>query len=418
MTATESLASRIRLGEDLTLELQQVFLSGSKVVGPRRNDLADTMAGMANSRGGTVVLGASDKDNEVLGIPIEHLTAVEEWASGICGDSVDPPLDVLICKVKLPDLEGNLVPIIYIDVARSMFVHSSPNGYFRRTGNSNRKMRPELLSRIFQERSQNRMIRFDELIVPRTTPDMLDPSLVGKYLRRNIDMTEETLSNMRIIAYDRCGDAGITVAGVLMCTQTPSDRIPHAYIQAVSYAGERSDINYQLDARDIVGPLDTQVMEALGFVRKNMFTRAAKELARTERPQYSERAVFEALVNAVAHRDYSMAGARIRLHMFKDRIELYVPGSLTNTLTTEGMQYRQHSRNELIVSLLARCPVDNENLNRTYMMERRGDGVPIILDESRALSGRRPEYTVIDDSELRLIIWAADEERSEEGERR
>ncbi len=155
-------------------------------------------------------------------------------------------------------------------------------------------------------------------------------------------------------------------------------------------------------------------MEALGFVRKNMFTRAAKKLARTERPQYSERAVFEALVNAVAHRDYSMAGARIRLHMFKDRIELYVPGGLTNTLTTEGMQYRQHSRNELIASLLVRCPVDNERLNRTYMMERRGDGVPIILDESRALSGRRPEYTVIDDSELRLIIWAADAEASEE----
>ena len=412
-----SLASRIQLGEDPNLELKQVFLSDSKVVGPRHNDLADTLAGMANSKGGAVVLGASDKNNEVLGIPIEHLTAVGEWVSDMCCDSVDPPLDVLIRKVRLPDFEGNLLPIIYIKVARSMFVHSSPNGYFRRIGNYNRKTRPELLSRLFQERSQNRMIRFDELIVPRTTPDMLDPVLVRKYLRHNIDMTEEVLSNMRIITYDESGKAGITVAGVLMCTQTPSDRIPHAYIQAVSYAGERSDINYQLDARDIVGPLDTQVIEALHFVRKNMFTRATKERARTERPQYSERAVFEALVNAAAHRDYSMAGARIRLHMFRDRIELYVPGALTNTLTTEGMQYRQHSRNELIVSLLARCPVDNERLNRAYMMERRGDGVPIILDESHALSGRWPEYTVIDDSELRLIIWAADAERAEGGER-
>ena len=410
--------NRIQIGEDLNLELKQVFLSDSKVVGPRHNDLADTMAGMANSKGGAVVLGASDKNNEILGIPIEHLTAVGEWVSEICCDSVDPPLDVLIRKVRLPDFEGNLVPIIYIGVARSMFVHSSPNGYFYRAGSSNRKMGPELLSRIFQERSHSRMIRFDELIVPRTTPDMLDPILVEKYLRRNIDMTEEVLNNMGIIAYDASGKSGVTVAGVLMCTRTPSDRIPHAYIQAVSYAGGRSDINYQLDSRDIVGPLDTQVMEALGFIRKNMFTRATKKMARAERPQYSERAVFEALVNAAAHRDYSMAGARIRLHMFKDRIELYVPGALTNTLTTEGMQYRQHSRNELIVSLLARCPVDNENLNRTYMMERRGDGVPIILDESHALSGRWPEYTVIDGSELRLIIWAADAERPEGEERR
>lgn len=413
MTDIESLVSRIQLGEDSTLELKQVFLRGSRVIGPKRDDLADTLAGMANSKGGMVILGVSDKDNEVLGIPIEHLTAVEEWVSEMCNDSINPPLNALIRKVKLPDFEGKFVPIIYVDIASSNSVHSSPHGYFRRIGSSNRKMGPELLSRIFQERSHSRMIRFDETIVPRTTPDMLDSILVGKFLRRNIDITEEGLSNIRIIAHDESGNAGITVAGVLMCTQTPSDWIPHAYIQAVSYTGERSDINYQLDARDIVGPLDIQISEALGFVRKNMFTSAIKKRARIERPQYSERAVFEALVNAVAHRDYSMAGARIRLHMFKDRIELYVPGSLPNTLTTDGMQYRQHSRNELIVSLLARCPVDNENLDRTYLMERRGDGVPIILDESRALSGRWPEYTVIDDSELRLVIWAAGPEAAE-----
>ena len=79
--------------------------------------------------------------------------------------------------------------------------------------------------------------------------------------------------------------------------------------------------------------------------------------------------------------------------MFKNRIELYVPGALTNTLTTDSMEYRQYSRNELIVSLLARCPVSTErSLGRAYMMERRGDGVPIILYESRDLSGRLPEY--------------------------
>ena len=40
-------------------------------------------------------------------------------------------------------------------------------------------------------------------------------------------------------------------------------------------------------------------------------------------------------------------------------------------------------------------------------MDRRGDGVPIILNESRELSSRLPEYSLIDDSELRLVIWAA-----------
>ena len=94
--------------------------------------------------------------------------------------------------------------------------------------------------------------------------------------------------------------------------------------------------------------------------------------------------------------------------MFGDRIELYVPGGLANTLTPDSMHLRQYNRNELIVSLLARCPVGaDEGLGRSYLMDRRGDGVPIILDESNRLSGRAPEYSLIDDSELRLVIWAA-----------
>ena len=105
-----------------------------------------------------------------------------------------------------------------------------------------------------------------------------------------------------------------------------------------------------------------------------------------------------------------MAGARIRLHMFADRLELYVPGALANTLTTDSMHLRQYSRNELIVSMLARCsiPVD-EGLGRSHIMDRRGDGVPVIRDQTRKLSGRMPEYDVIDDSELRLVIWGAGE---------
>ena len=54
--------------------------------------------------------------------------------------------------------------------------------------------------------------------------------------------------------------------------------MPHAQIQAVSYAGERSDVNYQTDARNLVGPLDSQVMEALHFVDRNVLVNAAKRV--------------------------------------------------------------------------------------------------------------------------------------------
>ena len=408
MMETADLARRIRLGEDSTLEFKQVLMSGSRVTDPERGDFADDLACMANGRGGTIVLGVADKSREIVGIPVDKLDSVERWAREICNDSVKPPLDATIRKIEFPDVTGKLVPLLRIDVDRSLFVHRSPGGYFRRIGSSCREMSPELLARLFQERSQSRVIRFDESLVPNTSPADLDGPLAGRFMREGNEVNDGSLRKLRIVAEDEDNAARVSVAGVLMCTRDPGRWLPHAQIQAVSYTGERSDINYQNDARDIGGPLDAQVFDALHFVRRNMFVSATKSTARRDQPQFSDRAVFEALVNAVAHRDYSAAGARIRLHLFKNRIELYVPGDLANTLTTDSMELRQYSRNELIVSLLARCRTDPlGDIGRSHLMDRRGDGVPIIIDESFKLSGRRPEYELIDDSELRLIIWAA-----------
>ena len=417
--ATAELARRIRLGEDSSLELKDVCLSGGRVTAPDRGAFADELAAMANGRGGTAVLGVDDKTRRVRGIPLESLDTVERWAHEICNDSVNPPLDADILKVELEDADGRLVPVLRVDVARGLFVHRSPGGYFLRIGSSKREMAPDVLERLFQERSQSRMIRYDESIVPATTPDDLDYALTRRFLLEDTDGAlsgsspgtsreayESALRKLRIVGSDTDGNARLTLAGVLLCTREPQRRLPHAYIQGVAYAGERTDAEYQTDARDIGGPLDEQVREALHFVRRNMLVRAAKETAREERPQFGERAVFEALVNAVAHRDYSMPGARVRLHMFGDRLELYVPGALTNTMTPDSLHLRQSNRNELIVSLLARCPAPS-GVGRTRLMDRRGDGVPIIRRECRELSGRPPEYSLIDDSELRLVIRAA-----------
>ncbi len=408
MTET-TIARRIRLGEDSTLELKRVLLSSDRVTSPHRNELADELAAFANSRGGTLVLGVDDTTREVLGIPLERLDVVEGWVREICNDSVNPALDVDILKLELPDAAGTLVPVIRIDIARSLFVHKSPGGYFRRIGSSKREMAAELLARLFQERSQSRTIRFDESLVPRTEPGDLNYSLTRRFLREDSieeSVTEEAARKLCLVADNEDDVARLTLAGVLLGTREPQQWLPHAYIQAVSYAGERTDVNYQTDARDIKGPLDEQVADALHFVRRNMLVRATKTTARVDLPQFSERAVFEALVNAVAHRDYSMAGSRIRLHLFGDRLELYVPGALANTLSPDSLHLRQASRNELIVSLLARCPAPAD-LGRMHLMDRRGDGVPIIREECQRISGRLPEYNLIDDSELRLVIWAA-----------
>ena len=304
----ERLARRIRLGEDSTLELKQVLLAGSKVRDPKRNDFADELAAMANRKGGTFVLGVADKSREVLGIPLERIDVVEGWVREICNDSIKPPLDADINKIELPDSEGRLLPVIQVVVPQSLFVHESPGGYYRRIGSSKRKLAPEVLARLFQERSQSRVIRFDETPVPGSSPDDIDSELAHRFLRPDADVTRTALRKLGVVANDEEGVARITVSGALLCTRDPETWLPHAFVQAVSYAGEREDINYQIDARDFGGPLDDQIFAALHFVRRNMLVRATKRTGRVDRPQFSERAAFEALANAVAHRDYSMGG--------------------------------------------------------------------------------------------------------------
>ena len=110
--------------------------------------------------------------------------------------------------------------------------------------------------------------------------------------------------------------------------------------------------------------------------------------------------------NFTYHRDYSIYGAKIRLQMFDDRLELYSPGAIPNTMTIETMPLRQYSRNELLTSLLARCslPRGNGFSERVAIMDKRGEGIPIILSESTRLSGKKPLYQLLDD-ELLLTIY-------------
>lgn len=116
-------------------------------------------------------------------------------------------------------------------------------------------------------------------------------------------------------------------------------------------------------------------------------------------------------VNAVAHRDYSVYGPRIRLRLFSDRLELCSPGLPPCGIALDALEYRQASRNNTVVSLLATCPVQGGmpglRTSRATLMDRRGEGVGVILRRSEEHSGHLPVYEISDDSELRLTIFAA-----------
>lgn len=417
MFATRSeLLEKIRLGEDSFLELKEVRFAGGKIRGPEQNDLADEVAAFANTRGGVLLLGVHDKTREVLGIPVERIDAVEALVRQACEDSIKSPAAPVIERISLPDSAGVEQPVVRVEVPPSLFVHQSPAGYFHRVGSSKRQIPPDQLARLFQQRSQARLIRFDETPVPRAMLGDLDESLSRRFVTpRTTDTPEQLLSKLAMASQDDAGTWRPTVAGVLLASHEPQQFLSSAFIQAVAYQGTaispQEEAAYQRDARDITGPLDQQIFDTCDFVRKNMRVSAQKrsEGGREDIPQFDMLAVFEAVTNGVAHRDYSMAGSKVRLRLFDDRLELYTPGLLVNTMTPESLPYRQAARNEAITSLLARCPVERDDFqsHRRHIMDKRGEGVPIILSRSEELSGRTPEYRLIDESELLLTIHAA-----------
>jgi ATP-dependent DNA helicase RecG len=407
---TADLLKQIALGEDSLLELKVVDISGTKVTGPHRESMADELAAMANTASGVIVLGVDDKSKAIRGIPIDKLDLVEGWIRSICNDLIEPPLECVIRKIGVTCSGDGEKHIVRIDVPRSLFVHKSPNGYFTRLGSSKREMKPDALARLFQQRSQTRIIRFDEQTVPGTSIADLNPQLWSRFrtvLSSRVD--DEFLQKLKLVGRDEDGLLRATVSGILMACDTPERYLSSAFIQAVCYRGTERNATYQLDAKDITGPLDLQIKDACIFVEKNMRVYATKAPHRIDFPQFCMNAVFEAVVNAVAHRDYSIYGSKIRLHLFSDRLEIYSPGSIPNTMTIDSISERQSARNELLSSLLARCPmnVNASGSQRNYIMDKRGEGVPIIITESEKLSGTRPVYRVIDDAEVLLTIFAA-----------
>ncbi len=415
LDSPKELLDKIRLGEDSILEMKEVRFAGEKVVGPHRDSLADELAAFANGRGGVCLLGVDDGTKDILGIPVERLDRVETFVRELVQDTIKPPPIVLLERMWLPDLTGVDQAVLKVEIPKSLFVHQSPGGYLHRVGSSKRVMSPDYLARLFQQRSQTRLIRFDEQTVTRASLGDLDTNLVNRFrTQRTRDEEEDFLGKLAMARQDDGLTWFPTVSGILMATREPRTWIPNAFIQAVAYAGtgavpENGSTPYQIDAKDISGPLDDQVIEACRFVQRNMRVAATKDVGRRDIPQFDMTAVFEAVVNAVAHRDYSIHGAKIRLRMFSNRLELFSPGQLPNTMTPASLPFRQAARNEVLTSLLAKCPVPDDldwlQTGRRTLMDKRGEGVQIILDRSERLSGRVPEYHVLDESELLLTIY-------------
>ena len=208
----------------------------------------------------------------------------------------------------------------------------------------------------------------------------------------------DLLRNTRVTVADEVGVDRPTVAGLLVFATEPTDFLASGSIEAACYRDTRLSSDDLVHTERLGGPVSDQIDAGLGLVARFI----GGDDSPSGGPHYDLDVVDEAVVNAVAHRDYAIAGSAIRLFLFADRLELYSPGKLPNTLTLDDMPYRTFTRNQLLVNFLSRI---RSKRSGQVFLESRGEGVRKILQDGEAHSGRRPEYALFGD-ELRLTLWA------------
>lgn len=156
-----------------------------------------------------------------------------------------------------------------------------------------------------------------------------------------------------------------------------------------------------LDDKEFEGNLIYLLQNGSDFVRNNSKVRFVKEARyRVDKPDYSDRAVTEALVNALIHRDYIVLGSEIHIDMYDDRLEIQSPGGMF-----EGKPIQECDINT--VSSVRRNPVIADLFHRMKYMERRGSGLKKILSETAKLPGYteqlKPEFFSTP-SDFRVIL--------------
>ena len=181
----------------------------------------------------------------------------------------------------------------------------------------------------------------------------------------------------------------VTAAGILLFSHDPSVCFVHARIQASAYGGDKRGPSPR-DHATIRKSLSRAIDEAVTFVQKN--TRHPLRvvgLRRVEVDEYPEEALREALVNAMAHRDYEDVSRRILLDVYTDRVEIISPGGLPGSLTLARLRAgkaRSRSRNPGVAQGLS-------FLNR---MEERGTGIQRMHDAMLDHGLYKPLIEVVD----------------------
>jgi ATP-dependent DNA helicase RecG len=328
------------------LELRQsetvAFAPGNATVAR----LAATLVAFANAGGGTLLIGLDPRSGKPPGLQDTEAAADRALKAAL---STDPPLIIPLPEIAEPEEH----PVLVVTVPSGLpHVYSYRGKYLIRDGTRNRPLHPRQLRRLMMERGT---ASFEALVPDGARLEDLDFEKAGEYLsgldRISSDDPEEALLKRGCLV-EKDGRLLPTYAGLLLFGQEPQRWVRSSVILVARYAG--TTMGDVFVRGEIQGTLPEQIRRAEAFVLDNM-RRGVRllSLERFEETEYPVEAIREAIVNAIAHRDYQIRGDEIRVLMFSDRIEFYSPGRLPGHITVDNLVEERFSRNETIVQILS-----------------------------------------------------------------
>jgi ATP-dependent DNA helicase RecG len=334
----EELAAQLARGQGEAL----AFLPAN----PSPVRLAETLVAMANAHGGAVLVGVG-AGGKPQGLDDAGAPAARELIQA-AGLMASPPL--ILPPPRIVSLDGKR--IVAAEVPPGMPHAYSVNGrYLTRSGATNRLLSAPELTALLLSRD---LAGFESRPAPGATLHDLDIGAVDAYVASFGDAGENW---QRALAARGClsepeGGAVPTYAGILLFGRNPQRFLRNARITLIRYPGVMMGDEFARD--DASGPLPAQIRRAEAFLGANM--RRGMRISGMERKEVTEypvQVVREAVVNAVAHRDYSIRGDDARVLMFSDRMEIYSPGRLPGHVTLDNLLTERFSRNEAIVQVLS-----------------------------------------------------------------
>jgi ATP-dependent DNA helicase RecG len=312
--------------------------------------IAESIAAFANAEGGVLLLGVTAK-GVVTGVddPDElELTVLKALAL------IEPPLG----NPAVPEVvEYDGHSLVGVRVARAVErVHQVQGRFLQRQGADNVPMGSSAIQRLLLER---RDLPFERMVPDGVETRDVSRVAIEQYIDDlpDFDMAATGLQQrmsdlLRKKGILRPQDGRPTYAGLLLFGREPQQWLPSAQILFAFYMDTEMGDTFQ--RQQIDGTLPQQIQKAESFILANMRRGVVMEgLQRIEKLEYPRAAVREAIVNAVAHRDYSIRGAETQIFMFADRIELLSPGKLPGHVTVDNILKERFSRNEAIVQVLS-----------------------------------------------------------------